>query len=120
MPSIAAIWAARYANTMRGYLLVFFIATIWTACDRLPEGFGRRTPGLTDKEFIEVYVKLARTSSPEVKARILKESGTTAKEMEQFVKVRLNDLPALSMVFDSVVARMGNPTDDGLRRLPRR
>lgn len=120
MPSIAAIWAARYANTMRRHVLLLFVTTIVIGCNQWPKGLGGRTSGLRDEEFVEVYVRLSKTNSPAEKARILKEAGTTAREMDEFVKVRLDDLPALSIVFDSVVARMGNPPNDGLGRLPRR
>jgi hypothetical protein len=100
-------------------LLIVLLATT-SACDRLPFGKTGKNTRLSDKEFVEVYVKLAQATSPEEKARILQQAGTSAEELEEFVKVYLDDLPALSQVFDTVVARIGNSREQDLPALPGR
>ena len=79
---------------------------------------GRPRAKLTDKEFVEVYVKLARAQTPQEKAAVLKQHGTTEAELQEFVQVHLRDLPALSTVFDTLVARMGSEREPTVPALP--
>jgi hypothetical protein len=92
--------------------MILMLSSTALACDKLPGARGKNGSRLRDVEFIDVYVKLARATSPEEKARVLKEAGTSREELDEFIEVRLEDLPALSTVFDSVVARMGSASED--------
>lgn len=84
-------------------LLVFVI----TACEVFRGATDRPRTALEEREFVEVYVALSRATTPEAKAQVLKQHGTSEEELEEFTKSYLNDLPALSAVFDSIVARQG-------------
>jgi hypothetical protein len=79
---------------------------------------GRPRARLSEKEFVEVYVKLSRATTPQAKAAVLKQHGTTEAELQQFIQVHLKDLPALSTVFDSLVARMGSEQQPPVPALP--
>jgi len=89
-----------------GYILVaaFLLAT---ACDVFQGGRQRPSTPLTEREFIEAYVALAKARSVEEKRRILEQRGTSEQELKAFIQAYARDLPALSVVFDSVVARLG-------------
>ena len=67
---------------------------------------------LSNREFVEIYTKLVRAQSIPEKERILKEHGTSKAELEEFVRANVHDLPALSEVFDTVVARIGAPKEE--------
>lgn len=82
-------------------------AFILVGCDVFQGGPRHANAPLEEREFIEVYVALAQARSVGEKQRILQEHGTSEKELKAFVQAYANDLPALSMVFDSVVARLG-------------
>ena len=97
---------------MRKLLLLIVVLATASACGQIPLGNKRKTTGLTDREFVEIYIKLARAHSLEEKERILKQHGTTKKELEAFVRANVDDLPALSEVFDTVVARIGAPKEE--------
>ena len=84
-------------------LLVFVI----TACEVFRGASGRPRTALEEREFVEVYVALSRATTPEAKAQVLKQHRTSEEELQEFTKSYLNDLPALSAVFDSIVARLG-------------
>ena len=95
-------------------ILVFALA----ACDVFRAATGRPNTALDEREFVEVYVALGRATTPEAKAEILKRHGTSEKELQDFMKSYVNDLPALSAVFDSIVARLGAERTD-VPALPR-
>ena len=84
-------------------LLVFVV----TACEVFRGATGRPKTTLDEREFVEVYVALSRATTPEAKAQVLKQHGTSEEELQEFMKSYVNDLPALSSVFDSIVARHG-------------
>jgi hypothetical protein len=79
---------------------------------------GRPKTTLDEREFVEVYIALSRATTPQAKAQVLKQHGTSEQELEEFIKSYLNDLPALSSVFDSIVARQG-AQQSGVPVLPR-
>jgi hypothetical protein len=98
--------AARYRLRISRYTLVV-VFLLAAACDVFQGGRHRPRTPLTEREFIEAYVALANARSVEEKRRILEQRGTSEKELQAFIQAYADDLPALSMVFDSVVARLG-------------
>jgi hypothetical protein len=76
-------------------------------CDVFRGGSPRPKTTLSQREFVDVYVALAAAQTPGAKAQILKQHGTSEKELQQFIQAYSVNLPALSEVFDSVVARQG-------------
>ena len=98
--------------------MVITLLAACAACEQLSTSNSRRSTKLSETEFVDVCVKLARATSPAEKTRIMKEAGVTREDLDQFIAVYLEDLPGLSQVFDSVVARMGNPVDGPLPVLP--
>ena len=95
-------------------LLVFAIA----ACEVFRGATGRPRTALGEREFVEVYIALSRATTPQAKAEVLKQHGTSEDELQEFMKSYVNDLPALSSVFDTIVARQGAP-QPGVPELPR-
>ena len=95
-------------------LLVFVV----TACEVFRGATGRPKTTLDERTFVEVYVALSRATTPEAKAQVLKQHGTSEEELQEFMKLYVNDLPALSSVFDSIVARQG-AQQPGIPVLPR-
>jgi hypothetical protein len=100
------------AFRMRKLLLLIAVLATVSACDQLPFGNKRNATRLSDREFVEIYIKLAKARSLPDKERILKQHGTTKAELEEFVRANVDDLPALSEVFDTVVARIGAPREE--------
>jgi hypothetical protein len=90
---------------------VLLLMIVLAACDVFRGGNARPTHALSEREFVEIYVALAKARTPEAKAEILKQHGTSVKELESFVQAYSGNLPAMSAVFDSVVARQGMQTD---------
>jgi hypothetical protein len=99
-------------HNMRKLLLLIAVLATANACDQLPIGGKRRATRLTDAEFVEIYVKLAKAHSVAEKQSILKQHRTTEKDLEEFVRVNTRDLAALSTVFDTMVARIGAPKEE--------
>ncbi len=81
------------------------------ACDVFRGGDARPKTTLSQREFVEIYVALSRARTPDAKAEVLKENGTSVKELEAFMQAYSSNLTAISEVFDSVVARQGLQTD---------
>ena len=104
---------------MRSLRCAVFVALFAVAGCNVFQG-GRHRPGtaLSEREFVAVYVELARATQPEQKQRILERHGTSRKEMQDFINAYSNDLPALSTVFDSVVARLGSVRGMDVPALP--
>jgi hypothetical protein len=99
----------------RVLLLVGFLS----ACDVFRGGDPRPRTKLSEREFVDVYVALAQVPTPEEKARVLKQHGTSEKELHAFVRAYSRNLTALSTVFDSIVARQGVHAEPQFRNLPR-
>ena len=91
------------------------------ACEVFQGASGRPRTQLTEREFIEVFVALGKARSVDEKAQILKQRGTSEKELQDFMQAYANNLPALSAVFDSIVARQGAGSEGPMDvpRLPR-
>ncbi len=104
---------------MRRLLCAVFVALFALAGCNVFQG-GRHRPGtaLSEREFVAVYVELARATQPEQKQRILERHRTSRKEMQDFINAYSNDLPALNTVFDSVVARLGSERGVDVPALP--
>jgi hypothetical protein len=98
---------------------VFVALLVAPSCNVFQAGRNRPATALTDREFVDLYVALARATSPGDKQRILEQHGTTREEMKAFIGAYSNDLPALSVVFDSVVARLGMQPGMEVPLLPR-
>ena len=92
-----------------------------SACDVFQGASGRPRTELTEREFIEVFVALGKARSVDEKAQILKQRGTSEKELQDFMQAYVKNLPALSAVFDSIVARQGAGSEGSMDvpRLPR-
>ena len=86
------------------------------ACEVFRGGAGRPKTALSEREFVDVYVALGKARTPEAKVDILRQHGTSQKELEEFMRAYANNLPRLSEVFDSIVARQGVQTE--VPRLP--
>ena len=89
---------------------VLLALMLFSACDVF------RAPGLpktrlTQEEFIEVYVALAKANTPAEKERILKEHGTSQKELEAFIQAYTADVSSLSAAFDSALSRMSTSAE---------
>lgn len=91
---------------MRRIRCVVLVALFLSACNVFQSG-RRPATALSEREFVDVYVALARATQPAQKQQILQRHRTSRKELEEFINAYSNDLPALSVVFDSVVARLG-------------
>jgi hypothetical protein len=81
------------------------------ACDR---SASRPDGGITDEQFVDAVVELRRAGA-EVKsaaefaprkAEILRRHRVTEKELQDFARTRSRDLDAMSVVWDSVEARL--------------
>ena len=83
------------------------VLLILVAACEVFRGPGRPDTALSEREFVDVYVALGKARTPEAKAQVLKQHGTTEKELAAFLRAYTEDLPALSEVFDSIVARQG-------------
>ena len=81
------------------------------ACDVFRGGPSRPKTALSEREFVDVYVALAKATTPEAKQQVLTQHGTTEKELAAFLRAYADNLPALSAVFDSIVARQGMQTE---------
>jgi hypothetical protein len=92
---------------LRGAALMMVLVV--GGCDVFRGASGRPRTELSEREFIEVYVALAKAHTPEAKAQVLKQHDTSEAELKAFMQAYTNDLPALSAVFDSIVARQGTP-----------
>jgi hypothetical protein len=92
---------------LRGIRCAVFVALVLSGCNVFQGGPNRPATALSEREFVDVYVALARATQPAQKQQILQRHRTSRKELEQFINAYSNDLPALSVVFDSVVARLG-------------
>jgi hypothetical protein len=97
---------------MRKLLLLIVVLATASACGQLPFGNKRNATRLTEREFVEIYIQLARAQSVAEKETILKKHGTTRAELDEFVHANIDDLAALSEVFDTVVARIGAPKEE--------
>ena len=103
---------------MRPVRCAVFVVLLFSSCHVFQGGPSRPDTALSEAEFIDVYVALARAAQPEEEQRILRQRGISRKELEQFVHAYSNDLTALSAVFDSVVARLGAPQGMEIPSLP--
>jgi hypothetical protein len=104
--SWCAVFVAKYS--WRRIRCALFVAPFFLpGCSVFQGGRDTGDTALSDREFVDVYVELARARQPAEKQQILQQHGTTRKEMEAFINAYANDLSALSVVFDSVVARLG-------------
>lgn len=88
-------------------MLAMSLIILAGACEVFRGGVGRPRTALTEREFVDVYVALGKAPTPAAKAQVLKQHGTSQREMEEFLRAYAEDLPALSEVFDSIVARQG-------------
>jgi hypothetical protein len=87
------------------------VVVLCAACDRGPSA---PAGGLTDREFVEVYVALrnAHTTArtPEEFARleeeILRKAGATRESMKQFVEAHSGDLGYMATVWDSIRSQL--------------
>lgn len=99
-------------------VLAVALFAVAAGCNVFQGGRHRPATALSEREFVEVYVALARAAQPEQKQRILEQHGTSRKELHEFINAYSNDLPALSVVFDSVVARLGSERGVEVPALP--
>jgi hypothetical protein len=76
-------------------------------CNVFQGGRHRPKTALSEREFIDVYLALAQATRPEQEQRIFRQHRTSRKELQAFINAYSNDLPALSAVFDTLVARLG-------------
>lgn len=90
---------------LKGITIVLVL--VLASCDVFRGGDPQPKTTLSEREFVDVYVALTRANSPQAKDSVLKKHGTTLREMEAFVRAYTVNLPALSTVFDSVVAQLG-------------
>jgi hypothetical protein len=94
---------------LRRMVLIGLVAV--SGCDASASG---PSSGLTDREFIELYVALRdaqnRATSPEeferVKQNILAEAGAKPESMQQFVREHRTDIKRLAAVWDSIRIRV--------------
>ena len=86
---------------------LLLVILVGSGCELFQGGRPRPRTSLSQREFTDVYVALAAAQTPEQKAQILKQHGTSEKELREFIEAYSLNLPALSEVFDSVVARQG-------------
>jgi hypothetical protein len=106
------------------YRMLRFIATsllvLLGACEVFSDTAGRPKTTLSEREFIDVYVALAKAQTTDAKAQVLRQHGTTEKQVREFMQAYANDLPALSEIFDTIVARQGTQAETpDFPRLPR-
>lgn len=87
--------------------MTILLVLLFASCDVFRGGDPHPKTSLSEREFVDVYVELTRARTPEAKDSVLKKHGTTQRELEAFVRAYTANLPALSTVFDSVVARFG-------------
>lgn len=93
--------------------LLFVCVLLLASCDVFRAGSSRPSTALSPREFVDVYVALAQATTQAEKARILRKHQTSEKEMQAFISGYAKNLPELSAVFDSVLARQsgeGPPT----------
>ena len=83
------------------------IVVVFAACDRGPSA---PVGGLTDRQFVELYVALrnAHTTArnpeefAELEAAILRKAGATRESMKQFIDAHSQDLTLMATVWDSI------------------
>lgn len=88
-------------------MIFCLLLIVVSGCSVFQPGRDRPKTALSKREFVDVYVALARAKDPATRQRILQQHGTTSRELEQFVEAYTDHLPELSAVFDSIVARLG-------------
>jgi hypothetical protein len=88
-----------------------------SACDVFRSNSKRPKSELTPQQFVEVYTALGKARTPAEKQRVLRQHKTSEKALQEFVQAYAQDLPELSAVFDSALARLNAPADsDSSRR----
>ena len=95
-----------YGSEMRKARVVL-IVLVCVSCDRGPSA---PVGGLTDRQFVELYVALrnAHTTArnpqefAELEAAILRKAGATRESMKQFLDAHSQDLTLMATVWDSI------------------
>jgi hypothetical protein len=87
------------------------LVVVVSACEVFRGGAARPRTAQSEREFVDVYVALSKAQTPEAKRQVLIQHGTSEKELEAFMRAYAANLPALSAVFDSIVARQGMQTE---------
>ena len=92
-------------------ILVVLVVLV-AACDVFRAGDPKTE--LTQQQFVEVYVELARSNTPSARQAILKKHKTTEKALQDFVQAYSGDVRQLSTAFDSALARLAAPSSGQL------
>ena len=69
---------------MRKEMLVLLLSVAIAGCDYIRGRNSIPRTALSEDEFIEVYVELARTRDPETRDSILKQHGTSERQLKAF------------------------------------